>query len=124
MLSTAELQQRWQQLESALAAKTGKCFFLDEILLLIGISEAGIPSKRFTEMEREELKQLAVSTILAPAKYYELIWVDATGRPHYKQLKPLPFKESTERENFLKEYVLLYDERNKLVKQSFSLFWE
>jgi hypothetical protein len=121
MFSEAELKQRWQQLESALAVKAGRKPTLAEILLFIGIREAGISLKSFTENEREDLIQLAVCTILTQAKYYELIWVDATGWPHFKQLKPLPFKNLAEGEEFLKKYLLLFDGSNNLVKQPFYL---
>ncbi|MGB3005807.1 MAG: hypothetical protein WBC06_04840 [Chitinophagaceae bacterium] len=115
MLPEGDLQQSWLQLETAFMKRMGKKPDLDDILVFIGIREAGLPPKSFTENELKELKQMAINTILAPARYYELMWVDATGWPHFKLLKPLPEMSIAEKENFLKEYVLLYAADKKLI---------
>ena len=117
MLPEEELHQRWLQLQSALTKQPGKEYTLDDILILIGIQEAGWPpQKELSEKEKNDLLQLGICSILVPAKYYELIWVDDIGWPHFKQLKQLPDNNLAERTFLLKQYVLLYNDRNKLLK--------
>ncbi len=117
MLPEEDLQQRWLQLQSALTKQPGKEYTLDDILILIGRQEAGWPpQKELSENEKNDLLQLGICSILVPAKYYELIWVDDIGWPHFKQLKQLPNDNLAERNFLLKQYVLLYNDRNKLLK--------
>lgn len=117
MLPEEDLQQRWLQLQSALTKQPGKEYTLDDILILIGRQEAGWPpQKELSENEKNDLLQLGICSILVPAKYYELIWVDDIGWPHFKQLKQLPDNNLAERNFLLKQYVLLYNDRNKLLK--------
>ncbi len=115
MLSEEQLQQLWSQLKSKLVSRLGDDPGLDDILVFIGISEAMVPSKQFTEKEKADLRQMAICTILVPARYYQLLWVDATGWPHYNELQRMPEMSAHERERFLMQYVLLYAEKNKLV---------
>lgn len=111
MLPQNNLEQRWQKLESALADQLGNKMCMDEILLFIGIKEAGLPPKKFTENEKINLRQMAVCTILVPARYYELFWVDDFGWPNFNQLQREPVLSIPEREAFLKPWILLYAEK-------------
>jgi hypothetical protein len=88
---------------------------MDDILLFIGIRESGLPPKTFTETERLNLKQIAVSTILLPARYYELIWVDDFGWPSFKDLQRLPTMSLAERDIFLQPYVQQYAEKHRMI---------
>jgi hypothetical protein len=116
MLPEDELQQRWFRLLSAIHKESGKEYTLDDLLILIGMHEAGVPSqKKLSESEKADLLQLGICSVLVPAKYFELIWVDDIGWPHFKQLRQLPNDNPAERIAFLKKYVLLYNERNKLL---------
>jgi len=110
-----ELQQRWQKLEFKVKERLGTEPDLEDVLLFIGVYESGRPPKTFTEKEIQELKQMALYTILAPARYFELMWVDDTGWPHFRNLERIPEMSITEREMFLKPYVLKYAEKNKLI---------
>jgi hypothetical protein len=115
MLPEDDLQHRWLQLELKLTDRLGKKPDLDDVLLFIGVRESGMPPKNFTETEKFNLMEMAVHTILVPARYYELFWVDDIGWPHYRQLEVVPAMSIADRENFLKPYVLMYAEKNKLV---------
>jgi hypothetical protein len=115
MLVEDDLQQRWLQLQQKLMERLGKTPNLEAVLFYIGVQEAGLPPKTFTEQEKADLLQVAVCTILVPAKYYELMWVDDTGWPHFKQLERVPEMKSEERERFLLPFVLKYAEKNKLI---------
>ncbi|MFZ1528927.1 MAG: hypothetical protein WAT19_09255 [Ferruginibacter sp.] len=107
-------QQQWLQLELRLTERFGRQPVLDEILIFIGSLEAGLPPKKLTETDKENLKQVAISAILAPAKYYELMWVDDTGWPHFRQLDRLPQMTEAAYHDFLKKYILQYVQKNKL----------
>lgn len=110
-----DLQQRWMKLESALEKRLGIKPDLDAILLFIGIRESGLPPKVLSEMEKINLKQMAVCTILVPARYYELFWVDDFGWPHFKQLQREPEMTMPERAAFLKPYLIIYAEKHRLI---------
>ncbi len=115
MLPEDDLQKRWQNFESKLAERLGKQPDMEEVLLFIGIRESGLPPKAFSEKEIMELKQMAVCTLLAPARYFELMWVDDTGWPHFRNLEPVPKMSDAEWNVFLKPLVLKYAEKNKLI---------
>ncbi len=115
MVSQDNLEQRWVTLESALIEKLQIKSGMDSILLFIGKREAGLPAKEFTEDEKRNLRQMAVCTILVAAGYYQLLWVDDFGWPNFKQLQREPVMSNIERETFLKPWVILYAQKNKLV---------
>lgn len=110
-----DLQQRWLKLEATLKERQGKQPDLDAILLFIGIRESGLPPKQFTAAEMYNLKQIAVCTILVPARYYELIWVDDFGWPSFRQLQREPTMTLPEREKFLQPYIIMYAEKHRII---------
>lgn len=114
MLSEDE-QQRWNKFVLKVKERLGTSPDLDNVLMFIGVYESGRPAKNFTEKEIMELKQMALCTILAPARYFELMWVDDTGWPHFRNLERVPEMNPSEREEFLKTYILRYAEKNKLM---------
>ena len=107
--------ERWQLLEEKLSPKLGDSFTMADILLFIGIRESGLPAKQFSEKEKNDLIEMAICTILVPARYYELFWVEDTGWPHYKQLQRLPEMSEEEKEQLFKKYILIYAEKNRLL---------
>jgi len=110
-----DLQQRWMKLECALEKRLGIKPDLDAILLFIGTRESGLPPKVFNETEKFNLRQMAVCTILVPARFYELFWVDDFGWPYFKELQREPELSMPERATFLKPYLLMYAEKHKLI---------
>ncbi len=56
---------------------------------------------------------MAVCTVLVPARYYELFWVEDSGWPHYKQLVREPEMSPQQRQDFLKPYILQYAKKTK-----------
>jgi len=115
MIPEEDISQRWQQLEEYIMQKTGQYTGIDDILLYIGIQESGMPPKPFTEREKTELILMATSTVLVPARYYELFWVEDTGWPHYKQLQRLPPMPKDQLDNFLKPWIIRYADKNRMV---------
>ena len=113
MLAQDDLQQRWWNLEAKLVERFGKKPDLETILFLIGIQEFGYVREEFTKEQKQDLMHVAVCSLLAESGYYELDRVDEDGWPHFNQLKPLPELNAFEQENFIKDHVLLYFERQE-----------
>ena len=113
MQATDDLQSRWWQLESKLVERFGKKPDLETILFLVGIQEFGDIREKFTKEQKQDLMHIAVCQLLAESGYYELERVDEDGWPHFKQLKALPELNMIEQENFIKDHVLLYFEKNE-----------
>ncbi|MFM1857933.1 MAG: hypothetical protein RLZ05_993 [Bacteroidota bacterium] len=113
MQATDDLQQRWWNLEAKLVERFGKKPDLETMLFLIGVQEFGDIREKFTKEQKQDLMHVAVCNLLSESGYYELEKVDEDGWPHFKQLKPLPSLSMTEQENFIKDHVLLYFEKNE-----------
>ncbi len=114
MQATDDLQQRWWNLEAKLVERFGKKPDLETMLFLIGVQEFGDIREKFTKEQKQDLMHVAVCNLLSESGYYELEKVDEDGWPHFKQLKPLPSLSMIEQENFIKDHVLLYFEKNEL----------
>lgn len=115
MLSPEDLQQQWLIFESRLTEKLGQQPDFDAILLFVGIKEACLPPKKLSETEKINLMQMAVCTVLVPARYYELFWVEDSGWPHYTQLQRLPEMTASAKEVFLKPYILMWAQKNRVI---------
>ena len=103
-----DLQQRWWNLEAKLAERFGKKPDLEAVLFLIGMQETGFIKEKITKEQKQDLMHVAVCTVLSQSGYYELEYYDKEGWPHFKQLKEMPSLNLIEQENFLKDHILLY----------------
>ncbi|HEX5026971.1 MAG TPA: hypothetical protein VFV68_16935 [Agriterribacter sp.] len=108
----SDLQTRWWNLEARLVERFGKKPDMETILFLIGIQEFGELRAKFTKEQKQDLMHVAVCSLFAQSRYYELEKVDEEGWPHFRQLKPLPVMDLREQENFMKDHVLLYFENH------------
>lgn len=108
-----DLQTRWWQLESRFADKFGKKPDLETILMLIGIQELRSSKRKFTKEQKQDLMHIAVCTVLSESGYYTLKEFAKEGWPHFEQVKSLPGYNIVEQENFLKDHVLLYFEKQQ-----------
>lgn len=107
---------QWQQLTEKIFRQKGIEPGIDEILLFIGEKECGMPPKPvYTEREKADLIQMAISTVLVPARYYELFWVEETGWPHYRQLQRVPPMNEEEKLRFLKPWITRYADKNRML---------
>jgi hypothetical protein len=113
MQAIDDLQQRWWNLEAKLVERFGKKPDLETMLFLIGVQEFGDIREKFTKEQKQDLMHIAVCNLLSESGYYELEKIDEDGWPHFKQLKPLPSLSMIEQENFIKDHVLLYFEKNE-----------
>jgi hypothetical protein len=111
----ADTDTKWRMLKQRLSSLTGEPLSIEDVLLKIGLQEAGLPPKLLQPHETAELTELGTCAVLVAARYYELFWVDDTGRPHYRQLQRVPAMNDADREAFLKPYILLYAEKNRWI---------
>lgn len=107
-----DLQTRWWKLEAKLLDRFGKKPDLEAVLFLIGMQETGFVKSKITKEQKQDLMHVAVCTLLSESGYYLLEGKDEEGWPHFKQLKEMPALHVAEQENFLKDHVLLYFEKN------------
>jgi hypothetical protein len=109
-----DLQTRWWKLEAKLLERFGKKPDMEAILFLIGMQETGFIKTKITKEQKQDLMHVAVCTLLGQSGYYLVEGKDEEGWPHFKQLKEIPSLHVAEQENFLKDHVLLYFEKNEL----------
>jgi hypothetical protein len=107
-----DLQVRWWALESKILERFGKKPDMEAVLFLIGINETGFIQEKITKEQKQDLMHVAVCTVLSQSGYYIMEGKDEEGWPHFKQIKELPVYNMIEQENFLKDHVLLYFEKN------------
>ena len=100
-------------MEAKLMERFGKKPDMEAILFLIGMQETGFMKEKITKEQKQDLMHVAVCTLLAPSGYYAMEGKDEEGWPHFKQLKEIPALGLIEQENFLKDHVLLYFEKNR-----------
>jgi hypothetical protein len=106
-----DLQTRWWNLEAKLVERFGKKPDMEAVLFLIGLQETGFVRSKITKEQKQDLMHVAVCTLLSQSGYYLLEGKDEEGWPHFKQLKEIPALQLIEQENFLKDHVLLYFEK-------------
>lgn len=109
-----DLQTRWWKLEAKLLERFGKKPDMEAILFLIGMQETGFIKTKITKEQKQDLMHVAICTLLGQSGYYLVEGKDEEGWPHFKQLKEIPSLHVAEQENFLKDHVLLYFEKNEL----------
>lgn len=109
-----DLQARWWKLEERLIERFGKKPDMEAILFLIGIQECGIIPDKLTKEQKQDLMHVAVCSLFKLSGYYILEGRDPEHWPHFKQVKELPVMNPVEQENFLKDHVLLYFEKEGL----------
>lgn len=106
-----DLQQRWWALEAKLVDRFGKKPDLEAVLFLIGMQETGFMQDKISKEEKQDLMHVAVCTVLSQSGYYILEGTDPDHWPHFKQVKEIPALQLYDQENFLKDHVLLYFEK-------------
>ena len=108
-----DLQSRWWALEAKMLERFGKKPDMEAVLFLIGINETGFAPGKITKEQKQDLMHVAVCTLLGQSGFYIFEGKDEEGWPHFKQLKEIPALQLIEQENFLKDHVLLYFEKNE-----------
>ncbi len=105
---TDDLQTRWWELEAKMLERFGKKPDMEGVLFLVGLQETGFIREKVTKEQKQDIMHVAVCTLLSESGYYILEGRDEEGWPHFKQVKEIPSLQLIEQENFLKDHVLLY----------------
>lgn len=95
-------------MEAKLMERFGKKPDLEAVLFLIGMQETGYMKEKITKEEKQDLMHVAACTVLLPSGYYVKEGNDPDGWPHFLQVKPLPTMQLKEQDDFLKDHILLY----------------
>jgi len=106
-----DLQSRWWQLEAKFLERFGKKPDMEAVLFLIGMQETGFLKSKITKEQKQDLMHVAVCTLLSESGFYIVEGKDEDGWPHFKQVKEIPAYDVVTQENFLKDHVLLYFEK-------------
>lgn len=105
----------WEKLLEKVSENLDHPASLQDVLLLIGIRESCHPGKQhLSPNDQYNLTRMAEETVLVPARYYQLIWVEDNGWPHYQPLNPLPRMTSEEKEALLQPWILQYVKKNRM----------
>ncbi len=107
-----DLQARWWDLEAKFLERFGKKPDMEAVLFLIGIQETGFIKEKITKEQKQDLMHVAICTLLSRSGFYILEGKDEEGWPHFKQVKEIPAYNVIDQENFLKDHVLFYFEKN------------
>ena len=110
-----DLQVRWLKLRIKLKERFGIKPDMNGVLLLIGVQELGQGPQEFSKEQKQDLMHIAICTILSASGYYKLDGHDEEGWPHFTQLQALPDYQTYEQENFLKDHVLLYFQKQEFI---------
>jgi len=112
-----KLKEDWERIVKVLSTKfgEGEQLNLDGIIYLIGVQELGQGVKDFLKDEKINLMHIAICRLLEPFGYYEFDFFDNEGWPHYKVLEELPALKTGEQTVLIKEAIVMYFKKNKLI---------
>lgn len=116
-MTNTELVEKWQRILQYVQDAFQKKPDLNAILFLIGIRELGtLYDTDFSKEDKVMLIHIAVCKILSYSGHYELEGFDVEGWPKWKLLKPMPQSEVFEQELFLKQHVVTYFEKERIIE--------
>lgn len=81
---------------------------MNALLFLIGMRELGRSETGFTKEQKVKLMDIALSRVLSPSGFFELVGQDSKGWPVWERQKPLPALSIFEQETLLREHVIVY----------------
>jgi len=112
-----KLKEDWDQIVQILTSKfgEGEPLNLDGIIYLIGVQELGQGAKEYKKDDKINLMHIAICRLLEPYGYYEFDFFDSDGWPHYKILEELPPLKTGEQTVLIKEAIVHYFRKRKLV---------
>jgi hypothetical protein len=102
-------EQKWLETETMLRERFGKAPDMEGILFLIGVNElGGMPRKKFSKEQKQDLMHIAVCTLLCQLGYYEYSGRDEENWPHFHELETVPISGIKNQEHMLKECIIRY----------------
>lgn len=106
----------WPAVVGFMMRRFDKIADLKSILFVIGLRELGTRQEKYTKEEKQDVMNLAFSSIMALAGYFEVEYIDANGWHHFKQIKPLPNMTPVEQERLIKGQIVQYFAQTGLIK--------
>ncbi len=105
-----QLKERWEQLVTLLSSQfsQGEDLDLDAIIYLIGVQELGKVHQPYEKDEKLNLMHIAICRLLEPYGFYEFVFFDDDGWPHYKVKEELPSLKAGEQSVLMKEAIVNY----------------
>jgi hypothetical protein len=111
------LKSKWEEVKQKISAQfgDGEILDLDAIIYLIGVQELGQGYRKFKKDEKVNLMHIAICRVLEPLGYYEFVFFDDDGWPHYKVKEKIPFLKPGEQTVMMKEAVIEYFLEKKVI---------
>ncbi len=112
MAKVSNLKEKWNFIVTSLSQQfaDGNDLTIDGIIYLIGVQELGQGKRKFKKDEKINLIHIAICKLLEPYGYYEFVFFDTDGWPHYKEITELPNLKSGEQTVLMKEAIINYFE--------------
>lgn len=104
------IDHRWQDLLYEMKGKLGRKPDFQGMLFLIGVQELNQIKESFTKEEKQDLMHIAVCKLLSAEGYYQFVYKDDEGWPHYNLVKEAPNLNLVQQEFLLKKQILKYFE--------------
>lgn len=117
MARDEQLKTRWDALVQLLSNRfaDGDALDLDAIIYLVGLQELGQLHRTFKKDEKINLMHIGICRLLEPFGYYEFVFFDNDGWPHYKVLEQLPPLKAGEQSILMKEAIVMYFLEKKVI---------
>ena len=106
-----DIEKAWNKLLVRLTDLLGKTPDVNGVLFLIGVQELGLGVKTFSKEEKQDLLHWAICRVLSLSGFYEAEGKDAEGWIHWKAIKKMPYLDLLTQEQFLKEHIVMYFEK-------------
>ncbi|MGL4346942.1 MAG: hypothetical protein ACRCR9_02515 [Chitinophagaceae bacterium] len=114
-MSSSDIQKQWEKVLSQFSNHTKNPITIEGLLLLIGIQEFNILKDNYSKEEKIDLIHIGMCCILENDGYYQFSHYDKDKWPHYNTLKPLPEMNHDTEDLFIKEKIIAYCIKHKLI---------
>lgn len=105
----------WFAVRKFIKDRFGKRPDINAILFLIGMNELGVFKEKWEKEEKQDLMHIALCKLFEDEGFYKFLYKDEEGWPHYQNLKPMPDIHLKDQEALLKEKIVQYFNKNKLI---------
>ncbi len=110
-----EFEKKWKEIVGIVEKRFGEGVDMQSLLFLIGVQELGHGPKKFSKDQKLDVIHVAVCTLLSRFGYYEYEGIDKDEWPHWKPTNKLPFLQSSQQTQLMKQAIVEYFEENKLL---------
>lgn len=103
-------EERWGELTQFMEERFEKMPNLESILFLVGLNEytGRIPKIKFSKEQKQELMHVGLCAVLSLAGYYQFVFRDDEGWPHYHKVLVEQPEDLDGQEELIKQHLLTY----------------